>query len=216
MDNRIDQDIDLNLEEITDQIDQLEELRKKYHYQSQEIETQLHKNQQQKQDNEKMIVVYTEVREFLSKVSAEYRVRICSTFNQLVTEALSHIFQKDINFRISLESYRNQPAINVMITEDAFVLDPQKSCGGGMNDIIALVFKIIFVYLSGSQKTIVLDESLKFLSTNYLQTASNFLAEICSRLQMQLILVTHKEDLQLSADKIITISKQEGASYIKE
>ena len=85
-----------------------------------------------------------------------------------------------------------------------------------MNDIIALVFKIIFVYLSGSQKTIVLDESLKFLSTNYLQTASNFLAEICSRLQMQLILVTHKEDLQLSADKIITISKQEGASYIKE
>ena len=85
-----------------------------------------------------------------------------------------------------------------------------------MNDIIALVFEIIFVYLSGSQKTIVLDESLKFLSTNYLQTASNFLAEICSRLQMQLILVTHKEDLQLSADNIITISKREGASYIKE
>ncbi len=214
MDNRTDQENYLNLEEITEQIDQLDELRKKYQYQSQEIETQLQKNQQQKQENEEMIIVYTEVREFLSKVSAEYRVRICNTFNQLVTEALSHIFQKNIDFQISLESYRNQPSINVMITEDSFVLDPQKSCGGGMNDIIALVFKIIFVYLSGSQKTIVLDESLKFLSTNYLQTASNFLSEICNRLQIQLILITHKEDLQLSADKIITISKREGASYI--
>ena len=215
MDNTYDQNTDLNLEEISDQIGQLEELRKKYHYQSQEIESQLSKNQQQKEENEKMIVVYTEVREFLSKVSAEYRIRICNTFNQLVTEALSHIFQKDINFQISLESYRNQPAINVMVTEDSFVLDPQKSCGGGMNDIIALIFKIIFVYLSGAQRTIILDESLKFLSTSYLQTASNFLAEICSRLQMQLILITHKEDLQLSADNIITVSKREGASYIQ-
>tara|TARA_B100000029_G_scaffold510085_3_gene600779 strand:- start:1102 stop:1758 length:657 start_codon:yes stop_codon:yes gene_type:complete len=206
----------LEIHDITQKIEELEELTKKYYYQSQEIDSQMKKNQQQQEENDNSLVVYTELREFLSKVSAEYRIRICSTFNHLVTEALSHIFDKNIDFQINLETYRNQPSIDVMITEDSFVLDPQKSCGGGMNDIIALIFKIIFVYLSGSQKTIILDESLKFLSTNYLQTASNFLSEICNRLKIQLILITHKEDLQLSANNIIAVSKVNGASYIDQ
>ena len=147
-------------------------------------------------------------------MSAEYRVGICNIFNNLLTEALTKIFEKNIKFQIQLENYRNQPAINVLITEDGNVLDPQKSCGGGMNDIISLVFKVIFVYLAKGLQTIVLDESLKFLSKEYLEQASAFLRQMCDKLDMQIILVSHKENLQFSADKVITIDKQRGKSLI--
>ena len=162
----------------------------------------------------KTISTNTEVRNFLSGVSADYRVQICNTFNGLLTEALSRIFVKNIKFEIVLENYRNQPAIEVQITEDGNTLDPQKSSGGGMNDIISLIFKIIFVYLRDCNNIIILDESLKFLSKEYLQNASDFLRDICERLEMQIILVSHKENLQSSADNIISIDKIKNKSII--
>ena len=83
-----------------------------------------------------------------------------------------------------------------------------------MNDIISLVFKVVFVYLAKGQQTIVLDESLKFLSKEYLEQASAFLRQMCDKLDMQIILVSHKENLQFSADKVITIDKQRGKSLV--
>ena len=186
----------------------------KYSYKQQELNNQLNNNYEKQKSNKEDISVHNELREFLSKVSAEYRVGICNIFNNLLTEALTKIFEKNIKFQIQLENYRNQPAINVLITEDGNVLDPQKSCGGGMNDIISLVFKVIFVYLAKGQQTIVLDESLKFLSKEYLEQASAFLRQMCDKLDMQIILVSHKENLQFSADKVITIDKQRGKSLI--
>ena len=162
----------------------------------------------------KRIDTFTELRGFLSEVSAEYRIKICHTFNNLLTEALSRIFVKNIKFEILLENYRNQPAIEVRITEDDNVLDPQKSSGGGMNDIISLIFKIIFVYLRDCSNIIILDESLKFLSKEYLQNASDFLRDICDRLEMQIILVSHKDNLQASADNVISIDKINSKSVI--
>ena len=162
----------------------------------------------------KRIDTFTELRGFLSEVSAEYRIKIWHTFNNLLTEALSRIFVKNIKFEILLENYRNQPAIEVRITEDDNVLDPQKSSGGGMNDIISLIFKLIFVYLRDCSNIIILDESLKFLSKEYLQNASDFLRDICERLEMQIILVSHKENLKTSADNVISIDKIDNKSVI--
>ena len=154
----------LTLEQHKGSVKDYVELISKYKYKQQEINKLLDNNYEKQNKNKEDITIHNELREFLSKVSAEYRVGICNIFNNLLTEALTKIFEKNIKFQIQLENYRNQPAINVLITEDGNVLDPQKSCGGGMNDIISLVFKVVFVYLAKGQQTIVLDESLKFLS----------------------------------------------------
>ena len=68
--------------------------------------------------------------------------------------------------------------------------------------------------LAKGQQTIILDESLKFLSKEYLEQASAFLRQMCDKLDMQIVLVSHKENLQFSADKVITIDKQRGKSLI--
>ena len=79
---------------------------------------------------------------------------------------------------------------------------------------IYLIFKLIFVYLRDCSNIIILDESLKFLSKEYLQNASDFLRDICERLEMQIILVSHKEDLKTSADNVISIDKIDNKSVI--
>ena len=125
------------------------------------------------------------------------------------------IFEKDIKFNIKLYSYRNEPAIDVSVIENDLEVDPQKSCGGGLNDIISFVVKIIFIYLKKSSKIIILDEPLKFLSRDYIEQSSNFIHEISKRMDIQIILVSHKTDLEISCDKLITIEKNENRSIIK-
>ena len=156
-----------------------------------------------------------ELKDFLMSVSANYRDQLCNLFTSLVTEALTSIFEKDIRFNIKLYSYRNEPAIDVSVIENNLEVDPQKSCGGGLNDIISFVIKIIFIYLKKSSRIIILDEPLKFLSRDYIEQSSNFIHEISKRMNIQIILVSHKPDLEISCDKLITIEKNENRSIIK-
>jgi DNA repair exonuclease SbcCD ATPase subunit len=157
----------------------------------------------------------TELKDFLMTVSANYRDQLCNLFTSLVTEALTSIFEKDIRFNIRLYSYRNEPAIDISVIEDNLEVDPQKSCGGGLNDVISFVIKIIFIYLKRSSKIIILDEPLKFLSRDYIEQSSNFIHEISKRMNIQIILVSHKPDLEISCDKLITIEKNENRSIVK-
>ena len=156
-----------------------------------------------------------ELKDFLISVSANYRDQLCNLFTSLVTEALTSIFEKDIRFNIKLYSYRNEPAIDVSVIENNLEVDPQKSCGGGLNDIISFVIKIIFIYLKKSSRIIILDEPLKFLSRDYIEQSSNFIHDISKRMNIQIILVSHKPDLEINCDKLITIEKNENRSIIK-
>ena len=157
----------------------------------------------------------TELKDFLMTVSANYRDQLCNLFTSLVTEALTSIFEKDIRFNIRLYSYRNEPAIDISVIEDNLEVDPQKSCGGGLNDVISFVIKIIFIYLKRSSKIIILDAPVKFLSRDYIEQSSNFIHEISKRMNIQKILVSHKPDLEISCDKLITIEKNENRSIVK-
>ena len=155
---------------------------------------------------------YEELKNFLIAVSEKYRGQICSIFNSLITEALSKIFEKDIIFNIKISTYRNQPAVEVFLTEEGIEVSPQKSSGGGINDIISLVVRIIFIHLQNSSKIIILDEPLKFLSLEYLENASSFISEICERLGIQIIMVSHKQDIQIHADHVIHLKKEKDFS----
>tara|TARA_R110002020_G_scaffold156437_2_gene338543 strand:+ start:870 stop:1484 length:615 start_codon:yes stop_codon:yes gene_type:complete len=172
----------------------------------------LDKEQQQKIKEENLIL--EELKEFLLQISANYREDICNLFTNLVTEALTSIFEKDIRFEIKLYSYRKEPAIDITVIEDELEVDPQKSCGGGVNDIISLVLKIIFIYLKNSNRILILDESLKFLSRNYLEQASSFIRDISERMNLQIILVSHKPELEVGCDNLITIEKENNRSVI--
>lgn len=158
--------------------------------------------------------VLQELKDFLFQVSANYREDICNLFTNLVTEALCSIFEKEIKFEIKLYSYRNEPAVDVTVTEGDLEVDPQKSCGGGVNDVISLVLKIIFIYLKDSSRILILDESLKFLSRNYLEQASSFISDISERMNLQIILVSHKPELEVSCDNLILIEKENDRSIV--
>ena len=117
------------LSSINQKISTIEDHIKETSFKYELANQKLNENTKESDSILKTIDTFTELRGFLSEVSAEYRLQICHTFNNLLTEALSRVFVKNIKFEIILENYRNQPAIEVQITEDGNILDPQKASG---------------------------------------------------------------------------------------
>jgi DNA repair exonuclease SbcCD ATPase subunit len=62
--------------------------------------------------------------------------------------------------------------------------------------------------LSNTANVIILDEALKFVSADLRPRASEILAEICKTLGVQVIMVTHLEEIIENADKVIKVSKK--------
>jgi DNA repair exonuclease SbcCD ATPase subunit len=67
-----------------------------------------------------------------------------------------------------------------------------------------------------TRNTIILDEPFKHLSDTYQDQASAMIKELSRKLNLQFIIITHKEALTNYADKIFKVSIKNGKSQVSE
>ena len=67
-----------------------------------------------------------------------------------------------------------------------------------------------------NENTLILDEPFKFLSPNLAEKASDMLSELSNKLGLQIIMVSHAEGINTSADKIFILDKENDVTTIKE
>ena len=65
-------------------------------------------------------------------------------------------------------------------------------------------------------KLLLMDESLPAFDNNYVQNMGKFLSLLCSRLGLDILLVTHNQSLVDSADKAYRINKKNGKATFTE
>ena len=90
--------------------------------------------------------------------------------------------------------------------------------GGGVIDIASFALRIALWSISSPRpmNTLIFDEPFRFLSRELQPRAGIMLQEICKKLGLQIILVTHNPSLIDSADKIFRVSQRNGKSIVKE
>jgi DNA repair exonuclease SbcCD ATPase subunit len=66
------------------------------------------------------------------------------------------------------------------------------------------------------RNTIILDEPFRYLSSNLQDRAASMLKEISSQLGIQIIMISHIEDIIGSADKIFKVEQRNGVSRVTE
>ena len=143
----------------------------------------------------------------------EYKV------SELVSLALESIFPQPYRMRLIYETKRNK-------TEASFKLfkrgsdvgfNPLDSCGGGVVDVIALALRFtLWSFNPGINRTIVLDEPLKFLSKNLRPKAAELIKRLSEELGMQIIMTTHLDELIECADRVFESSIENGVSILEK
>ena len=91
--------------------------------------------------------------------------------------------------------------------------------GGGVVNVAAFVLQVIVLALTKPKlaKVMMLDESFRNVSREYLSRVAELLKKLNKITGIQFILVTHKHELAEDADKIFEVKKDEnGKTIIKE
>ncbi|MCX7922969.1 MAG: ATPase [Clostridia bacterium] len=166
------------------------------------------------------IDVLDKVRVLLQKVSEFAREQSRQQIEVFVTNCLQFIFESNIEFKIEINESRGRPEAEFYVVSNFYgetvKTKPQEARGGGVVDIISLAVRIAMLQCSNldTKGPIILDEPAKHVSDEYIIQVAEFLKQVSSMFDRQVIMVTHNKHLSEIADKWYRIEMVGGISRI--
>lgn len=165
------------------------------------------------------ITVIKKTSAFLASVSKELRSRLVSEIEKLVTMAITKVLNDDtLSFKLDFETTATTTnarckLFDKVTNEEYDIID---SFGGGLSDIVCTALRLISIELwtPKNDLPIFLDETGKYISSDYQRNFGLFLKEWSRQFNRQIILISHSKDVVLDADKRIVITKKADKSII--
>lgn len=178
---------------------------------NQELDS-LHKR---KQATEESLAILEQVNLFLASAVKD---KINSTKHQLeslVNQGLQYIFNEDIRIEIASDFKNNKTIFSLKVLKGNLNSGRTEDFGGGVLAVIAFLLKVSATLITKTERLLVFDESLTFVSAEYQEALSQFIHQICQQLGFTIILIAHQPLLAKHADTIYQVqgTPQEGISF---
>lgn len=133
----------------------------------------------------------------------------------LVQHALESIFPGKYQFRVDIELKNGRTAAEIyLLDQSGRRVDPVYGNGGGLVEVVAFALRVVGWSLSRTQNVILMDEPFSKVSLNLRPAVIELLRDITTRLGLQIIMVTHDEDMMANADRIFTVTQKNGRSVV--
>lgn len=169
---------------------------------------------------------YKAAGELLVNTSLAIQTTTTEKIANIVTEMYRYVFMNNDRFVIDIDTKRSVPVASFYIETikngKPVKLDPLTSDGGGKVDVISLGLRLaaLLLYSPALEKVLILDEPLRFLSSAstsckpYRLRAVEFLKQIAKEYGIQVIAVTHDEELVEVADCVHEVTLGEDGYSI--
>ena len=150
---------------------------------------------------------------FLSQILSNVQSTYEDTFGNIGSSMLSKIFgeNKVLRFKFNDKQEKN-PSVSIMISQpfgdEDILTDIEYAEGGGIKDVVALALRLgmIEIYTPKQDGMLVLDEPFRYMAKNEsLLAAGDFLKSFSDETQRQILLVTHRPELQVYADRVFNL-----------
>lgn len=139
---------------------------------------------------------------------------------RLLTEGLQAVFNdQDLAVRAEVVTQRGKVAVNLVTVQkhpDGTTVEGVSSdaFGGAVTTVESVLLRIIVMMRRGLRPFLLLDETLPAFDANYVANMGQFLALICDRLHIDILLVTHNQALVDAAHKAYRIVRgKDGARF---
>lgn len=142
--------------------------------------------------------VAEEARDVVQAVSQTVQEQVHDRVAGLVSHCLKAVFgDKAYEFKLVFEKKRNRTECRPVYVRDDNEVHPLRGAGGGVADVAAFALRLVVLRLSGVRQLLVLDEPFKWLSAEYQDKARALLEELAADMGVQVIVVTHNEELNI-------------------
>jgi DNA repair exonuclease SbcCD ATPase subunit len=147
---------------------------------------------------------------YATQQQLQYRV------SELVTMALSAVFPNPYEFEIQFIIRRNKTECDLWFKRGENRMHPLSSSGVGAVDIACFALRVALWSLQQprSRPTLILDEPFKHLSTDLQPRAIEMLQMLSKEIGIQVIMVSHVEDLIEGADRIFRTKLRNGVTTV--
>jgi DNA repair exonuclease SbcCD ATPase subunit len=146
----------------------------------------------------------------------ETQEKLCYHIEDIVNMALDTCFPGEYNFVIDFQIKRGKTEAELYIEDkDGERINPMDSSGGGLVDILSFALRISAFTLDKVDNVIVLDEPMRFLSSNLKNLAGEILKKLSEKLSVQFLIVTHDNSIVDISDKVFEVKKKNKKSIVE-
>lgn len=159
-----------------------------------------------------------EARLIIQQVAEDTQRQLEYHIGEACSLAIGIVFDNPYKVRLAYDKKRGRTEASITLERDGDITDAMDSVGGGIVDILSFALRVAMWSLRAkrTRNVFILDEPFKHLSKDLQGRACIMLKRISKELNIQIIMVTHSQALAESADKIFTVSIDDGVSCITE
>lgn len=165
------------------------------------------------------LMVVREALKFLEEIANSRRGTMKGKIEEIVTEALRLIYGTDYRVELNYCVKNNRSSLEIEMVRDTPKGEVRRQLGGfggGVADTISVPLRLMVLLGSKqSEKICVLDECYKHMDEERIEGVAEFLKTLADRLQMQIIMCTHHEEIRDRADRTFLVSEKTGKSEVK-
>ena len=155
------------------------------------------------------------IRSVFQEAGTRTQQRIENHISQIVSTALASVWNDPYEFELEFVIKRGKTEANLWFVRNDNKMHPMGNSGGGAIDIASMALRIAAWSLNKNTRPImILDEPFKNLSENLQPAASDMLKMLSEKLGLQIVIVSHIQELVNGADKQIEIQRKNGRSVL--
>lgn len=191
-----------------------------------EIKEKLNTLKVKKQSNEELLKtrkqrleeIKTETEEVLKSISVcqnvatEVQKQLSVKIDTIVNLALATCFGDEYTFKLNYVPARGKTEVEFLLLQNGKEIDPMNQNGGGLVDILCFALRVAVFNISHTDDVMVFDEPMKFVSKGFREKVAEVVHTFSERLNIQIVEVTHVEELMDNSDKRFIIKKIKGVS----
>lgn len=167
--------------------------------------------------NNKYLSDLEKAREIVKTVGLITQQNLEFHISDIASLALGSIFADPYKLVLDFVERRNKTECDILFERNEERMKPLNASGGGTVDVASFALRIASWSMSNprTRNVIILDEPMRFLSTDNQETASEMIKEISNKLGIQFIIITHEQTLAMAADKVFKVNIRKGISTVR-
>lgn len=174
-----------------------------------ELEEKKEKLEQRQRDVGEARAVVQEIA-FQTQKNLEFHV------SSLVTTAVKHVDPTWPDYEVEFVKRRNKTECDILFCENGKRQHPLGGAGGGSCDVSSFAQLISYWTLRKNRPFFFLDEPFRNVSPDLQHRVSEMLTMVCDKIKIQILMISHADDINLAADKTFVVTKEDGLSRVRE
>lgn len=164
-------------------------------------------------DERARLIIQTEAQKTQNKLTVQ--------ISDVVTSALSSVFEDPYEFKLDFKTARGKTEAYSRYLRNEYELNPMDGSGLGAVVVGALAQRVGLFTIrrkidpGNIRSTLILDEPfLRLKGSDYPERAGKLLKEISRKLGIQIICVSHTDEITDSADKVFEVRKKREGKWL--